>query len=129
MLFSGLASKLQYWLKNQDVLHLKGISPSQWSLLAGSYFKEQVFQSSHLLICSEQDEAEEVFEALRHIKGVQFYPGHNHSLYSSILTSESSLLQRWTVLQKLLRGEKIFIVTTYEAALLLGPTPEFFKDK
>lgn len=127
-LFSGVASKIQYWLNNQDFLSLKGISPNQWCLLAGSYFSPQLFDSTHLLICSDQDEAEEVHEALKHLKNIYFYPGHNHSLYSSILTSESALLSRWSVLQQLQKNSPSIIVTTYEAALMLGPPPKFFQE-
>jgi transcription-repair coupling factor (superfamily II helicase) len=129
MLFSGLHLKLQYWKEHQQTLHLKGISPNQWALLAGSYFHDQIFSGSHVLICSDQDEAEEAYEALKHLKNVQFYPGHNHSLYSSILSSESSLLTRWSVLQQLVKGDRIIIVTTWEAAQMLGPDPKFFKEK
>ena len=129
MLFSGLHSKLQYWNNQQQLLQLKGLSPNQWCLLAGSYFHEQLFSDTHVLICSDQDEAEDVYEALKHLKNVFFYPGHNHSLYSSILTSESSLLARWSVLQRLVQDEKIIIVTTWEASLMLGPDPIFFKEK
>ena len=127
-LFSGIGSKIQYWLQNKDDLSLKGISPNQWCLLAGSYFQQQLFDSTHLIICSDQDEAEEVFESLRHLKNVHFYPGHNQSLYSSIMTSESALLVRWGVLQKLQNNSPSIIVTTVEAALLLGPDQDFFKS-
>ena len=128
MLFSGLHTKLQYWKDHQQLIQLKGISPNQWCLLAGSYFQDQVFSSPHVLICSDQEEAEEAYGALRHFKNIHFYPGHNHSLYSSILTSESSLLARWSVLQRLVQGEKIVIVTTWEGALMLGPDPVFFEE-
>lgn len=126
-LFSGISTKIQYWLQNQQDLSLKGVSPNQWSLLAGSYFSGQLFDSTHLIVCSDQDEAEEVFETLKHLKNVLFYPGHNHSLYSSILSSESSLLSRWAVLQKLQNNSSAIIVTTVEAALLLGPDKDFFR--
>ncbi len=129
MLFNGLNIKLQHWKDHQQVLHLKGISPNQWCLLAGSYFQDLLFSSSHLFICSDLDEAEEVYEALKHLKNVYFYPGHNHSLYSSILTSESSLLTRWSVLQRLVNREKCIIISTLESAFLLGPNPDFFKDR
>ena len=128
MLFSGLQIKLQYWREQQHLLQLKGISPNQWCLLAGSYFKDQLFSGPHVLICSDQDEAEDVYEALKHLRNVYFYPGHNHSLYSSILTSESALLTRWAVLQELTQGENLIMITTPEAALLLGPPASFFKD-
>lgn len=126
-LFSAITSKIQYWLQNTQDLSLKGVSPNQWCLLAGSYFSGQLFNTTHLLVCSDQDEAEEVFEALKHIGNVYFYPGHNHSLYSSIMTSESALLQRWSVLQKLQNNSRAIIVTTIEAALLQGPDQHFFQ--
>lgn len=125
-LFSAISSKINYWLQGQKELSLKGVSPNQWCLLAGSYFSSQLFDSRHLLICSDQDEAEEVFESLKHLKNIVFYPGHNHSLYSSILTSESALLTRWSVLQKLQENIPLIIVTTLEATLLLGPNQDFF---
>ena len=128
MLFSGLQTKLHHWREHQQILKLKGISPNQWCLLAASYFNTQIFSSTHIMICSDQDEAEDVYEALKHLKNVYFYPGHNHSLYSSIVTSENSLLARWSVLQRLVNSEKLIIVTTWEAALLLGPGPEFFRE-
>ena len=105
-LFSGVANKIQYWLANQEKLSLKGASPNQWCLLAGSYFRELLFKDSHLIVCSDQDEAEEVYEALKHLGNTHFYPGHNHSLYSTILTSESALLARWAVIQKLQKNSQ-----------------------
>lgn len=127
-MFSGVANKLQYWLKNQEDLSLKGISPNQWSLLAGSYFQKELFSDCHLMVCADLDEAEEVYESLKHLSRVFFYPGHNHSLYSSIMASEQALLSRWGVLQELQKNSKSIIVTTWEAALLQGPPPEFFKE-
>ncbi|WPU65416.1 transcription-repair coupling factor [Peredibacter starrii] len=126
-LFSAIATKIQYWLQNQQELSLKGVSPNQWCLLAGSYFSSQLFNSTHLIVCSDQDEAEEVFESLKHLKNVHFYPGHNHSLYSSIMTSESALLARWSVLQRLQNNSPEIIVTTHEASVLLGPDRSFFQ--
>ncbi len=127
-LFGGVANKIQYWLANQEKLSLKGASPNQWCLLAGSYFKDLLFKDTHLIVCSDQDEAEEAFEALKHMGNVHFYPGHNHSLYSSILTSESALLARWAVIQRLQKNSPLTIITTWEGAVLLGPPAEFFKE-
>ncbi len=127
-LFSAIATRIQYWLHGPQDLSLKGVTPNQWCLLAGSYFSSQLFNSTHLIVCSDQDEAEEVFDSLKHLKNVVFYPGHNHSLYSSILTSENALLTRWSVLQQLQNNSSVIIVTTLEAALLLGPDQDFFKE-
>jgi transcription-repair coupling factor (superfamily II helicase) len=125
-LFSSIQNKLHYWQTQQKELSIKGVSPNQWCLLAGSYFAPTLFNDAHLIVCSDNDEAEEVYEALKHLKNVYFYPGHNHSLYSSIISSESALLQRWTVLQNIQKYSPSIIITTWEACLLLGPTPEFF---
>ena len=127
-LFSAVSTKIQYWLEGQQELSLKGVSANQWCLLAGSYFSPQLFDSTHLIVCSDQDEAEEVFESLKHLKNVLFYPGHNHSLYSSIITSESSLLTRWSVLQRLQNNSPTIIISTVESCLLLGPDQSFFKE-
>ncbi len=127
-LFSGITSKIKLWHDGQDELSVKGISSQQWCLLAGSYFSNQLFDSTHLIICSDQEEAEDTFESLRHLAEVYYYPGHNHSIYSSILTSESALLSRWAVLQKLQNSSKLTIITTMEAALMLGPDERFFSE-
>ncbi len=125
-LFNGIHSKIQYWLQSGQELSLKGVSPNQWALLAGSYFSQQLFDSTHLIVCSDQDEAEEAFEALRHLRNIYFYPGHNHGIYSSILASEPALLSRWAVLQKLIQNAPIVIITTFEAIQILGPDKNFF---
>jgi transcription-repair coupling factor (superfamily II helicase) len=128
-LFNSIQTKLNYWLqKDEPSLAIKGISSHQWCLLASSYFSQNLFNEPHLIICSDNDEAEEVYEALKHLPNLLFYPGHNHSLYGSIISSESALLQRWTVLQKLLTKTPSTIVTTWEGALLLGPNADFFKN-
>lgn len=44
------------------------------------------------------------------------------------MTSESALLARWSVLQKLKNNSPVIIVTTIEAALLLGPDQSFFNE-
>ena len=126
--FSAISTKIQYWLQFHKNLSLKGVTPNQWCLLAGNYFANQLFNSTHLFVCSETDEAEEVFECLKHLKNVYFYPGHNHGLYTSVLTSERSMIQRWGVLQKIMEGEPCLVVTTYDASLLLGPDEKFFKE-
>lgn len=127
-LFSSLQNRIHYWLENEKDLSLKGISPTQWSFLAASYFSGQLFDSTHVIVCSDQDEAEEVYESLKHLKNISFYPGHSHNIYSSIFSSESALISRWAVLQKLINNIPQVIVTTLEATLLLGPNKSFFQE-
>ena len=44
------------------------------------------------------------------------------------MTSESALLTRWSVLQKLQNNSPTIILTTPEACLLFGPDQKFFKE-
>ncbi len=125
--FSAISSKIQYWLQHHQHLSLKGVSANQWCVLASNYLSQQLFNSTHLFICSETDEAEDVFESLKHLQNVYFYPGHQHGLYTTILSSERSMIQRWGVVQKIMDSDPCMIVTTHEASLLLGPDEDFFK--
>lgn len=125
-LFEAIATQIDYWPKSEKELVIKGVSPEQWSMLATTYFAEKLFGASHIIVCADLDEAEDVYESTRHLGNTFFYPGHNHGVYNSILSSESSLFARWQTLEKLQSNEKVIIVTTLDAALLLGPGKEFF---
>jgi transcription-repair coupling factor (superfamily II helicase) len=128
-LFNAIQSKINYWLQREEQgLTIKGISPNQWCFLASSFLAPSIFNDSHLIVCADQDEAEEAYETLKHLRNVYFYPGHNHSLYSSIISSENLLLQRWTVLQHMQNKLSSIVITTWEGALLLGPPASFFNE-
>ena len=126
-LFSGITQKIKYWKNESGPLAIKGINPQQWSLLLGSYFNDLLLDRRHFIVCSDQDEAENVFETLKHLKNIYFYPGHNHSLYSSILASEQVLLTQWSCLYQLKNNSQSTIVTTWEGLLLLGVDEDFFQ--
>jgi len=128
MLFSGLHSKLHYWNKELDILELKGVKPAQWCFIASNYLDNLVFDKTHIVICSDNDEAEIIYDALKGRKNIFFYPGHNYSIYSSILSSESALLARWSILHRLSMKEKLIVITTWEAINLKGPGPEFLSQ-
>lgn len=126
--FVGIQNKVNYWLQNQNELHLKGITPQQWILMLGNFFKQSLLDEDHLMICSDIDEAEEVYEAVRNTVPTLFYPGHNHGLFSSVLSSEKALLDRWGVLNQLCSKSSHLIITTMDAALLMGPGKDFFQE-
>ncbi len=129
MLFEGLRSKLSLWQQEQKKLKILGVTPSQWGLISSSFFKDIVYDRPHMIICSSAEEAEEIYELLKGQGDILIYPGHDYPLYSSIISSEAALLQRFKVLGHLLEKPKHpwIIVTTLEASLLKGPDHEFFK--
>lgn len=129
MLFEGLRSKLSLWQEKQKNLKILGVTPSQWGLISSAFCKDLVYDRPHLMVCSSAEEAEEVYELLKGHGSVLFYPGHDYPLYSSVMSSEAGLLQRFKVLGHLLEKPKHpwIIVTTLEASLLKGPDHEFFK--
>ncbi|MFP5458505.1 MAG: transcription-repair coupling factor [Bacteriovoracia bacterium] len=57
-----------------------------------------------------------------------FYPGLGHSPYTTIISSESALLQRFRVLSQLVYDSRpAIIITSYEAACLYVPPRNFFE--
>ncbi|MFY7993094.1 MAG: transcription-repair coupling factor [Bacteriovoracaceae bacterium] len=129
MLFEGLRSKLSLWQQEQKKLKILGVTPSQWGLISSAFFKDLVYDKPQLMVCSSVDEAEEIYELLKGRGDVLIYPGHDYPLYSSVISSEAALLQRFKVLGHLLEkpNHPWIIVTTLEASLLKGPDHEFFK--
>lgn len=126
-LFSGIIQRLKYWKGHESTLAIKGVLPQQWSLLFGSYFNTLLRDRQHFIVCSDQDEAENIFETLKGFDNIYFYPGHNHSIYSSILASEQLLLTQWSCIYQLKNNSKSTIVTTWEAMLMLGVDENFFE--
>ncbi|MFA5583063.1 MAG: transcription-repair coupling factor, partial [Bacteriovoracaceae bacterium] len=126
-LFKSVIKKIEYWKEQEGPLAIKGINPQQWSLFLGSYFNSLLLDRNHFIVCSDQEEAENVFETLKHLKSTYFYPGHNHSIYSSILASEQVLLTQWSCLYQLKKNSASTIVTTWEGLLLLGVCQDFLK--
>lgn len=126
-LFKSVIKKIEYWKEQEGSLAIKGVSPQQWSLFLGSYFNTLLLDHNHFIVCSDQEEAENVFETLKHLKNTYFYPGHNHSVYSSILSSEQVLLTQWSCLYQLGKNSSSTIITTWEGFLLLGVGKDFFE--
>jgi len=127
--FYAIKNKISYWEKSpQQRLDIKGISPAQWCLLAHSQFSDLLFKTPLIFICSEVDEAENVYDQMKHLGNVIFYPGLNQDLYTSILSSESSLLARWSTLHKIRLLNNYVLVTTWDALYLKMPPASFFQD-
>jgi transcription-repair coupling factor (superfamily II helicase) len=127
--FNALESKLAYWLNSSDkTISIKGISNTQWCLVAHSRFHDLLFRQPLVIVCSDLEEAEMTYDSLKLLNNVLFYPGLNQNLYSAILSSETSMLARWSTLNKICALENPIIVTTWDALYLKIPPKSFFEE-
>jgi len=127
--FNAIKNKISYWDKNSHQrLDIKGISPAQWCFLAHSHFSDLLLRVPLVVVCSDLDEAENVYDQLKHLNNAIFYPGLNQDLYTSILSSESSLIARWSALHKISLLQTYILVTTWDALYLKIPPVSFFQE-
>jgi len=127
-LFQSIKSKLQYWKKSDSELFVRGAQAEQWALMSQVFLKEELFNNVHLQLFSTPEEAEDYFETIKNKGNVLYYPGLGHGLYEAVVSSESLMIQRWGVIEKLLANEKCQIISTLDAVLLLGPDKDFIKN-
>ena len=131
--FIGLQGKIQNWQKDaQSPFAINGPSFDQWSYILTKLDNKIWRSGKHLIVTSTIEQAEEFCEHLERLDlGVKvfLFPGLEHSPYSGILASESSLLSRFQCLDFLTHCEdNFFIVTTWEAASMKLPPQSFFKE-
>ena len=126
--FASLKARLDLWLKSdQPELFVRGVSASAWSFINAQIGGSTLASRRQLVIAPTADEAEALVNDLRQSGPVLLYPGLGHSPYTSIQSSESALLQRFSVLARLLHDPAPFtVVTSTDAAQLLVPPREFF---
>lgn len=115
-------------------LAIEGVSNNQWQLLLQAFSdNEENFYSknNHLIICPDIDIAEDFYERCksnRQSHKVYFYPGLDHSPYSSFFQSESDMQKRFNVLDKITHSsEKLIIISTFESLFLKVPNQYFFQ--
>lgn len=128
--FTSLKSRISLWLDgNRGELFVRGVSSSAWSFVYSASIAELLNKHSQLIVAASTEEAEKFWDDLKHHKNILFYPSLGHSPYTSILSSESALLQRFRVLAELAHAtHPITVITSVDAANLLVPPPEFFKS-
>lgn len=126
--FTSFKSRFSLWLQsNRGELFVRGVSSSAWSFIYSTVLEKIIQDRSQLIVAPTTEDAEKIWDDLRHHKRTMFYPGLGHSPYSSILASESALLQRFRVLAQLAHDSGPWtIVTSVDAASLLAPPPKFF---
>ena len=128
--FQGLSNRIEDWLRQSDQeMFIRGVSPAAWNFIFSASLKPVFATRQKLIIAANPEEAELTWEELKHQPDTLFYPGLGHSPYTSILSSESALLQRFHVLSQLATTEKAWtVVTSLDAALLRMPPVSFFRN-
>jgi len=112
---------------------IKGLTASQYLF----FLKDQILnifaedKSSHVLIASDLEAAEKIFDLAQYSFGkekVYLYPGFDHSPYGGHVASERVATERFYTLNSLTQNNKDrFIVTTMEAIHQKVPTKELLK--
>lgn len=121
---------------SSDQLHIYGTTLEQWSYVLHSFLQNQnhhLFNKSHLIITSSNEEAEDLYQSLEQYCGKEmriiFYPGLDGSPYSGVISSEKGFYDRFDVLSRLAhkneKENKFFLLTSFEALALKLPPPEF----
>jgi transcription-repair coupling factor (superfamily II helicase) len=126
--FVSLKNRIEEWmLQGKPHFFAHGISPEAWSFVFLSGLKSLFNAKHHLIITSTTDEAEKVWEEFKSLPRTLFYPSLGHSPYTSIISSESSLLQRFKTLSLLALDETPWtIISPIDACLLKIPPKDFF---
>lgn len=110
-------------------MFIRGVSMEAWCFIYASSLANLASLRNQVVIAPTIEEAEKVWDELKHLPNAIYYPGLGHSPYTSIISSESSLLQRFSVLSRLAQSKgPALIITSAEAASLLGPAAEFFQQ-
>ena len=137
--FNSVLHKILNWDQHSsDQLHIYGTTLEQWSYVLHSFLQNQnhhLFNKSHLIITSSNEEAEDLYQSLEQYCGKEmriiFYPGLDGSPYSGVISSEKGFYDRFDVLSRLAhkseKENKFFLLTSFEALALKLPPPEFFR--
>ncbi|OUR92968.1 transcription-repair coupling factor [Halobacteriovorax marinus] len=137
MIFETVISKINAWhTKGTDNLHISGLDSAQFSFILNECEKDSKFikENNFVFICDSVDQAEELYESFHTAnitKEILFYPGHDLSPYSGVITSERALFERFKVLSWLARktdNQSYILITTFESFSLKIPPRSFFNE-
>ncbi|QHI37873.1 Transcription-repair-coupling factor [Kordia antarctica] len=104
--------------KNQEKIHLKGLTGSSLSFAISEAFKES--DKPFIFILNDKEEAAYYLNDLEHLlndKDVLFYPGSYRRPYEIEKTDNANVLLRAEVLNRINSRKKPSLIVTYPAAL------------
>lgn len=134
-LFDNIINLLKKWKDSSATsAQLNGLNSGQWSYFFYEMLSSQepfIAKNSHLFLCPSIEEAESMYAQVKSLKDFDIYlfPGLEISPYSSTLSSESSLFQRFRILDRIIFKKRPFIlICTFESFLLKLPLPKFFSN-
>ena len=114
-------------------LTLSGISAEQFNTLLKIFFEssDEFNRKKNLFLFPNEQSAESFYSLTQEQSQTsKYYPPIGASPYSSIIPNETSLFQRFNVLNSCVQSkEKFNIVTTTEALFLKIPPKEFFIEE
>lgn len=131
--FNALLLRLNNWLsESENSLCFNGCTADQWIFIFKNFLVKQepeLNKRSKLFVFDNESDAENFYELVKSELEARYYPGLGHSPYSSIVSSEAALFQRFNILNDLSQSNKtINIITTLEALNLKGPSADFFNS-
>ncbi|MBY0516049.1 MAG: transcription-repair coupling factor [Bacteriovoracaceae bacterium] len=127
--FINLSQRIQHWLEQKpSEMFVRGVSSSSWSFIYSQTIEKNFASRNVVIITPTTEEAERIWDETKHNENTHFFPGLGHSPYTSILSSESALMQRFNVLSLLSKSENpLTIITSLDASLLYCPPRKFFE--
>jgi transcription-repair coupling factor (superfamily II helicase) len=113
--------------KAQFPICISNISGSQKAHMI--YSLHTVFDKPCLIIADNEIEAQKVFEDISHFlpKKTALFPAREVVFFDVDAISKEMVARRLDVLEKVLRGEKLVVVTTFEALMQRLPPKQLFE--
>lgn len=124
----SLEKKLEQLSSSTNEVLLSGVSPSQFACLYNLYLKNSkaIPNDNSIFVFSDESNAERYFQLIRSENTV-FYPSMGADIYGGVVPSEKNLFDRFSIISRILSGEKLDIITTFDALRIIVPSKDFFQ--
>jgi transcription-repair coupling factor (superfamily II helicase) len=135
--FNSLFQKIDLWKKtgNEMPLHITGAKPNQWSFLLKNILQKEnhsFSNNNHIIVLPDTNLAENFYENIKKFDPsfyIDFFPGLEIDPYLKILSSESDLYKRFSLLNHVLTSKKkTILVCSLESFTLKVPPVSFFQE-
>ena len=132
--FSSINRAADQYLDTQveDTLTLKGIGGDEWVLLINLFLgdKGKLSQKDHIFVVDTTEKAEILYDKMKQcpiLHRVALFLGPESSPYSSVISSQKEMFQRFGLYESLVSCKKSHcLVTTQKSLFLKGPKKDFF---